>query len=455
MGKTITLQPVTRIEGHARIVIQLDDAGNVADTKMHVQSLRGFEKFCIGRPLEEMPRIATRICGLCCWAHHLAASKACDAIFEVEIPETARKLRRLMQNLAYIADKIWSFFYLAAPDFIMGPHAHYSKRNIFGILEQEPDIAKKAAHMRYICHMMIEHSVGRAIHPVAAVPGGFSKPMMEEERKELLSGAKELLEFCKLSLEYAKKNVFTKYEDLIKNLGTINTGFLGMVNDDGTLDFYDGKLRLMKPDGSNHEFGYQEYADHIAQHIEPWTYQRFPYAKKWGGFSINLENPVSIYRTNTLARINVCEKMATPLAQAELEEFRSKFGRPAQYTLLYHYARLIEMLQCAEQAVELLEDPKITGTDIRVKVEPKAGHAVGCVEDPRGTLIHDYEVDANGMITNVDIITGTTHNNAGINMSIKQAAITLIKNGQYDEGILNKIEMAIRAYDPCLSCATM
>jgi len=237
-------------------------------------------------------------------------------------------------------------------------------------------------------------------------------------------------------------------------VGIIETGFLGTVTDDGTLELYDGKARLMKPDGTYEEFEYDQYTEHIGEHVEPWTYLKFPYAKKWGDFSMDLDNPSGIYRTNTLARINVCDKMATPLAQAELEEFRESFGRPAQQTLLYNYARLIELVYNAEHVIELLNDPEITGKETRVPVTPRAARGVGCVEAPRGTLIHDYETDENGLITNVNLIVGTTHNNAPINMSVKQTAKALIKDGNYDQGILNKVEMAIRAHDPCLSCAT-
>ncbi len=223
---------------------------------------------------------------------------------------------------------------------------------------------------------------------------------------------------------------------------------MGTVTNDGALDFYDGKLRLMKPDGTYDDFAYDQYVDYIGEWVEPWSYQKFPYAKKWGKLNMDLDNPVGVYRTNCLARINVADKMATPLAQAELEEFRAAFGRPAHLTLLYHYARLIELVQAAETAVQLLNDPEITSPDIRVPVEPKAGRGIGCVEAPRGTLIHDYTCDDNGLITNVNLIVGTTHNNAAINMSVNQAAKTFIKDGKYDQGILNKVEMAIRAYDP-------
>jgi len=448
MGKVINIQPITRIEGHAKVAIHLDDAGNVADTKVHVQALRGFEKFCEGRPVEEMPRIVCHICGICPWAHHLASSKAGDACFGVTPPPAAVKLRRLMQSIAYVSDKILHFYFLAAPDFVIGPDADYSVRNVVGIVKAAPDIAKQVVKMRQLGAQILEGFAGRAIHPTLSLPGGVSKPMTETERQKMLPQAQELLEFCKFSMKFAKDNVFPKYLDAIKTIGVIKVGYLGTVTDDGALDFYDGHLRLMKPDGSYDDFTYEQYTDFIGEWVEPWSYQKFPYAKKWGQLNLDLDNPTGVYRTNCLARINVADKMATPLAQVELEEFRKAFGRPAHLTLLYHYARLIELLQAAETAVALLEDKEITSTDIRAKAEPKAGRGIGCVEAPRGTLIHDYTCDENGLITKVNLIVGTTHNNAAINLSVNQAAKLCIKEGKYDAGALNKVEMAIRAYDP-------
>ena len=452
--KTITIAPVTRIEGHAKITINLDDSGNVADTFVNVVELRGFEKFCIGRPVEELPRIVTSICGVCPWHHHLASAKANDAVFGVTPPPTGTKLRDLCQSIAFCSDKILHFFFLAGPDFVMGPDADYSVRNVIGIVQSNPEIGKKVVRARHLGTQMLLIASGKSIHPVTAVPGGFSKPLTENDREKLLPMANEVLDFAKFAISFAKENIFAKYLDAIKTVGVIETGFLGTVTDDGTLNFYDGKLRLMKPDGTYEEFTSDQYTEYIGEHIEPWTYLKFPYAKKWGEFNMDLEGPVGIYRTNALARINVCDKMATPLAQAELEEFREKFGRPAQQTLLYNYARLIELVYNAEHTIELLNDPEITGKETRVPVTPRAARGVGCVEAPRGTLIHDYETDENGLVTNVNLIVGTTHNNAPINMSVKQTAKALIKDGNYDQGTLNKLEMAIRAYDPCLSCAT-
>lgn len=453
MAKTVVIQPVTRIEGHAKITIQLDDAGNVANTMVNTVELRGFERFCIGRPVEELPRIVTSICGVCPWSHHLASAKANDAVFGVDPPSAAKKLRELANSLAYIEEHILHFYFLAGADFVMGPTADYAVRNVIGIAGKVPDVAKKVVRVRWLMAKALELLSGKSIHPVAAVPGGFSKPLTEDERKKLKEMASEALELAKFSIDFAKKNIFPNYIDVVKTLGVIKTGFLGTVKN-GTLDLYDGNLRMMTADGNFEDFTYDKYLDHIAEHIEPWSYLKFPYMKKAGKLSMDLDNPVGVYRTNTLARINVCDKIATPLAQKELEEFRKNFGRPAQATLLYHWARLIELLYNAENVMRLLDDPEITSTETRAPVTPRQARGVGSVEAPRGTLIHDYETDANGMVTDVNLIVGTTHNNAPINMSVKRAATDLIKGGKYDQGIMNMVEMAIRAYDPCLSCAT-
>jgi F420-non-reducing hydrogenase large subunit len=452
--RTITIAPVTRIEGHGKVTINLDDSGNVADTFVNVVELRGFEKFCIGRPVEELPRIVTSICGVCPWSHHLASAKANDAVFGVTPPSAGRKLRQLCNAIAYTEEHILHFFFLTGADYVMGPDADYSVRNVIGIAQEHPEIGQQVVRNRHLGAQMLNITSGKSVHPVTAVPGGFSKPLTEAEREKVLAMATEVLEFAKFAIAFAKENIFPKYLDAVETLGVINTGFLGTVTGDGTLDLYDGVGRLMKPDGTYDEFQYSDYTDYIGEHVEPWTYLKFPYAKRWGDFSMDLDSPSGIYRTNTLARLNVCDRISTPLAQAELEEYREKFGRPVQLTLLYNWARLIELLYNAEKAVELLNDPEITSTETRVPVTPRAARGVGCVEAPRGTLIHDYETDENGLLTDMNLIVGTTHNNGPINMSVKQAAKALIKDGAYDQGILNRIEMAIRAYDPCLSCAT-
>ena len=449
MDKVIKIQPVTRIEGHASIAIHLDDDGNVRDTRLHIMSLRGFEKFIEGRPAEEVPRIVNRICGICPWMHHLAACKAVDACFGVSPPPAGSRLRELCQIMAHISDKILHFFFLAAPDFVMGPDSDYAVRNVMGIVKQAPELASKVVEMRQLGQKMLEGFAGKSIHPIAGVTGGFSKPMTEEERKELLKGAGRLLDFSLYALDYAKEAVFSRYEDMIRELGTIETGFLGTVDQDGCLRLYHGRLRLMKADGSVTEFSPEEYTDYISEHVAPWSYAKMPYAKAWGeGFCLDLDSPKGIYRANTLARLNVADRISTPRAQEALEEFREKFGRPAQSTLLYHYARLIELIYVCERSVELLNHPDITDPEVRTPATPKAGRGIGCVEAPRGTLIHDYVTDANGCIVKANMIVGTTHNIAPMNLSVGRAARSLIKKGKYDQGLLNKIEMAVRAYDP-------
>jgi len=449
MEKVINIQPLTRIEGHAKIAIHLDDDGNVNDAFLHIMSLRGFEKFIEGRPAEEVPRIVNRICGICPWMHHLSSNKAVEGCFDVTPTPTGHKLREMCQIMAHINDKILHFFFLAAPDFVLGPDSDYSVRNVVGIVKEAPELANQVVKMRQLGQMMLENFAGKAIHPIAGVVGGFAKPMSEDERQGLLRDTRTLLDFALFSMDYAKTSVFPKYTDIIASLGTITTGFLGTVDELGSLRLYDGHLRLMKADGSMTDFPVSQYDQYLSEHVESWTYGKLPYAKCWNeGFSMDLDAPKGVYRANTLARINVCDQISTPHAQAELEEFREKFGRPAQGTLLYHWARLIELVYSCERTIELLEQDDITGTDIRAKAEPKAGRGIGHVEAPRGTLIHDYTTDDNGCIVKANMIVGTTHNIAPMNMSVKEAATSLIKDGIYDEGLLNKIEMAVRAYDP-------
>ncbi len=449
MSQVINIQPITRIEGHASIGIQLDDDGNVQDARVNIMSLRGFEKFVEGKPAEELPRIVSRICGICPWMHHLASNKAVDGCFGAQPTPAGHKLRELMQTIAHAEDKLLHFFFLAAADFVIGPEADYAVRNVIGIVKANPELAQQVVKMRQMAKMILDKFSSKTIHPVAGVPGGFAKPLLDEERRDILSKMEKLLDFALFTIEFAKKDVFPKYMDAIQTLGKIETGFLGTVDNDGALNLYDGKLRLMKADGTYFDFEAASYADYLSEAVVPHSYGKMPYAKCWNeGFSLDLDDPKGIYRANTLARINVADKMATPLAQAELEEFRAAFGRPAQATLLYHYARLIEEVYACERAIEILKDPEITDPHVRAAVEPKAGRGVGCVEAPRGTLIHDYTTDDNGLIKSANLIVGTTHNLGPINMSVERAARDLIKGGAVSEGVLNQIEMAVRAYDP-------
>ena len=378
MGKTITIAPVTRVEGHAKVTIQLDEAGNVADTQVSVVELSGFEKFCVGRPVEELPRIVTSMCGVSPWSHHLASAKANDAVFGVTPPPAGRKLRELCHAIGFAEEHILHFFFLAGADFVIGPDAEPASRSVVGLTQANPALAKQAVRCRNLGAQMLNIVSGKAIHPVTAVPGGFSKPLTEQERKTLLPLAGEVLEFAKFAVDFAKKEVFPKHQDAINTLGVIQTGFLGTVAPDGSLNLYDGKLRLMKPDGSAADFEYDRYTDHLAEKVLPWSYLKFPYAKAWGeGFDMGLAAPKGIYRTDALARLNVCDRLATPLAQAEFEEFRANFGRPAQQTLLYNYARLIELLYSAELTVQLLNDPEIISPETRMPVKPRAARGIG------------------------------------------------------------------------------
>jgi len=448
-NKAITIHPVTRIEGHATITIHLDEDGQVKEARFQITSLKGFEKFIRGRPAEEVPRIVSRICGICPWMHHIAATRAVEACFGVTPPPVAEKLRELCLLLAHVGDKILHFFFLAAPDFILGPDVDYSVRNIATIARDQPELARKVASMRRLAQKMLEDFTGRAIHPVACVIGGFSKPMTLKERDSLLSGARELLDFSLYALDFAQKKVFQAYREELATLGTITTGFLGTVDDKGLLNLYRGNLRLMKSDGTFVDFPPEKYTEYISEKTISWSYGKIPYAKAWNqGFSMDLDNPRGIYRSNTLARINVAESISTPFAQRALEEFLERFGRPAQSTLLYHWARLIELVYTCERAVEILEDPDITNQEVRVKASVGAGTGVGCLEAPRGTLIHHYTTDDRGCITKANMIVGTTHNLAPINMSVAQAAASLIGKNHQEESLVNKVEMAVRAYDP-------
>lgn len=446
MSRTITIEPVSRIEGHAKVTVNLDEAGEVTDARLHVLEFRGFEKFMEGRMIWEAPRITTQICGICPVSHHLAAAKACDNLFGVEIPETAKKLRELMQMSQYIHSHALHFFFLAAPDFVLGPDADPAKRNVLGVIGVNPELAKKAITLRKMGQTMVERVGGKAIHPVTAIPGGMSKPLSKEDREQMLKDAKTAIELSQLALEVGK-GVFEKYSNLIPKFAAIETKHMGLTKK-GNLELYDGTLKINDINGTNLvEFEPRNYIEHIAEHVNDWSYLKFPYYKAMG-------YPDGIYRVGPLSRINVADQISTPLADNELKEFKKAFGSSAQFTLLYHYARLIELLYASERAEELLNDESITNEKVRVPVVRGEGEGIGVIEAPRGTLFHHYRTDSAGRVTMSNLIVATAGNNQAMNMSIAQVANGFIKNGKFTEGILNRVEMAIRAYDPCLSCAT-
>ena len=445
----IRVAPLSRIEGHAALDIHLDSEGNVADARMSVMSLRGFEAFVRGRPAEELPRIVTRICGICPWQHHLASTKAVEMAMNITPPPAALKLRELCQMLATIPDKILHFYFLAAPDFVLGPDSDPATRNVVGLAAANPALARQAVKMRYAMQMALEKFTGKAIHPVAVLVGGFSKPLLEEERQSLLALLAEAKEFSLMSMKLARESLLPQFVPMFKDLGEYPSSYLGTVDKAGQLNLFDGELRLLHADGSREQFAPAHYLDYIAEHSTDWTWLKFPYLKKSGQLIMDEVKPVGLYRTNALARVNVADGFSTPEAQKELEFFRQEFGRPAHLVCLYHWARLMELVYCCERAEELLRDPEIVSRDIRVpKIEPCAGEGVGHVEAPRGTLIYHVRTDANGMMDMTNILAGTTHNNAGMNLSMKKAAKAVIKRGVYSEALLNRVEMCLRAYDP-------
>ncbi|HYA32990.1 MAG TPA: Ni/Fe hydrogenase subunit alpha [Candidatus Bathyarchaeia archaeon] len=445
MGKQITVEPVSRIEGHAKITVNLNDSGAVDDAHLHIVEMRGFEKLLQGRPVEDAQRIVTAICGICPVSHHLASAKAADNALGVEIPRPAALLRELMHMGQYIHSHTLHFFYLAAPDLIFTPDGDPKKRNVFGVIEANPELATQAVLNRKRGQEMIRAIGGRAA-PVTAKPGGLTKGITEEQRQKMLQDAQDSIEFTKLGLEVASP-IFEQYLDVIKTLGVVETPMMGLVKD-GNLELYDGTLRMMDTDGSIiKEFDPTKYAEYIQERYNDWTYLKFPYWKEKGW-------PDGIYRVAPLARINVCDKISTPLANDMLTDFRKAFGRMPQQTLLYHYARLIELMYASERAIELLNDPDITSADVWAKPEPREATGVGVLEAPRGTLIHEYTTDNEGFITKANLIVSTGHNQGAMDLGVREAAKGLIKDGEPQEGLLNRLEMVVRAYDPCFSCAT-
>ncbi|MGQ9545307.1 MAG: Ni/Fe hydrogenase subunit alpha [Candidatus Bathycorpusculaceae bacterium] len=458
--KEIVINPITRLEGHGKITIFLNNEGNVEEAYFQVPELRGFEKFCEGRRAEDLPIITTRICGVCPVAHHMAGAKALDAAFNVEPPETAKKLRELMYCGYYLYDHTLHFYYLGAPDFVVGPDAPPAKRNILGVIEKVGlEIAKEVIKHRAYGQKITEILGGKATHPVSAcVPGGITKPLSEEERREIEKMVRSFIEFAKFTLKIFDDVVLknTNYVNLIKSEPyTLKTYYMGTVDKNNKVNFYDGDIRVVDPQGNQFvKFFPKEYLDVIEEHVEPWTYVKLPYLKKVGWKGLVGGQDSGLYRVGPLGRLNASEGMATPIAQAEYERmYETLGGKPVHNTLAYHWARVIELMYAAERALELVTDPEITGKDIRNK-PGKPGEGVGIVEAARGTLIHHYILDENALAKKVNLIVATTHNAPSICISIKNAAKALIKEGNVTDGILNMVEMAFRAYDPCFACAT-
>jgi F420-non-reducing hydrogenase large subunit len=461
MAQRITIDPITRLEGHGKIEIFLNDEGDVANTYFQIPELRGFERFCVGRPVEEMPLLTNRICGVCPEAHHMAAAKATDAVYHVEVPRTGKMLRELLYSAFYCTDHTTHFYALAGPDFVMGPDAPVAERNILGVIHKVGlEIGGKVIQMRKYGHEVVEIIGGRKVHPCTSIPGGLTKGITEEQRKELVEKGKWAVEFAQFSLKLFNDIVLGNkaYLDLILgDIYTHKTYYMGMVDENNHVNFYDGKVRVVGPDGKELvKYAPSEYMNHIAEHVEPWTYLKFPYLKAigWKGFVDGADS--GVYCATPLSRLNAADGMATPLAQAEYEKFYATLGgKPVHQRLATHWARLIELLYAAERWVELASDPEVAGPNFHAIPTEKPTEGVGIVEAPRGTLTHHYWTDERGVVTKVNLIVGTTNNYAPITMSIKKAASSLIKKGVVvTEPILNMVEMAFRIYDPCFGCAT-
>lgn len=444
----ITIEPVTRIEGHAKVTIRMKEDGSVERAFMHVNEFRGFEKFCEGRLYFEMPQITPRICGICPVSHHLASAKAGDALTGQTPPRPASLLRELMHMGQMIQSHGMHFFELAGPDLLLGFDAAPEIRNVVGLIGANPDLTVKAVMLRKFGQEIIKTLGGRKIHPVFAVPGGVNKTLKGEERNSILRGVDGAIETIQVGLQIMKDWAAANMEDINK-FAVFPTGYFGLVTPANSLELYDGQVRLISQDGVELEkFNGADYLDYIQEHVEPWSYLKFPFYRKMG-------YPGGVYRVGPLGRMNTAGQIDTPLANDELTVFKSlNGGKPVENTLYYHYARLIEALFAAERVRELCEDRDILSTDILNTRKNYTGHGVGVIEAPRGTLIHDYTADEHGKLLKVNLIVSTGHNNWAMSNAVDSVAKTYVKGPNVSEGMLNRVEAAIRAYDPCLSCST-
>lgn len=445
MAQKIVIDPVTRIEGHAKITIQLNDAGNVEDAHFHVTQLRGFEKFCEGRPFHEMPSLMARICGICPVSHLVASAKACDALLAVHIPPTAANLRRIL-NLAQITQShALSFFYLSSPDLLLGMDADPDKRNLFGVAQMQPQLARDGIRLRQMGQQIIELLGGKRIHPAWVVPGGVSEPLSAEKRDTILNMMPEGIEIIGRTLDWFK-TVMGNYAEEIRTFASLHTLFMGLTNENNQLEMYDGFLRIIDADGGliADRLNSDAYEQFISEKVEPWSYLKSPFYRPLG-------YPAGIYRVGPLARLNLVQTCGTPRADEALIYFRTL---DSQSSFHYHYARLIEILYCFEKIDELLHTPDILSDRVRAHAQPNNESGIGVSEAPRGTLIHHYQIDEDGLITRANLIIATGHNNYAMDRSVFEVAKHFVKGAQLNEGMLNRVEAVIRAFDPCLSCST-
>lgn len=448
VNEKITIEPVTRIEGHAKITINMKDDGDVEHAYLHVNEFRGFEKFCEGRMVFEMPLITPRICGICPVSHHLAAAKAGDAVYGVTPPRPASLLRELMHMGQIIQSHGMHFFELAGPDLLLGFDADPAIRNVVGLVQAAPEITVKAVQLRKFGQEVIRLLGGRRIHPNFAVPGGVNKALSAADRDTILAGVDDAIATTQLGIKIIKEWAERNAEDINK-FAVFPTGYFGLTTDDNALELYEGKIRLIDQHGKELErFEVKNYLDFIAERVENWSYLKFPYYKKLGW-------PEGVYRVGPLGRLNNSDKISTPLANEELKIFKQlNDGKPVENTLHYHYARLIETLYGVEQVRVLLEDPDILSNQILNTKHDFQGEGVGVIEAPRGTLIHHYEAKPNGQLEKVNLIVSTGHNNYAMSTAVDMVAKTYLNGQEIREGLLNRVEAAVRAHDPCLSCST-
>lgn len=456
MSRTITIDPVTRIEGHAKISIYLDDGGQVDDVRFHVTEFRGFEKFCEGRSFWEMPGITARICGICPVSHLMASSKAGDAILGVKIPPTAEKLRRLMNWAQIVQSHALSFYHLSGPDLLLGMDSDPLTRNVAGLIQKYPDVARNGIRLRRFGQEIIRALGGKSVHPAWTVPGGVRGRLAGEDRSRIKRMLPEAFDIIDLSLELFKESLDT-LGDEVEVYGDFPSLFMGLVTPDGGLEHYDGLLRVVDSGGNVLENGLPptRYHEIIGEAVEPWSYLKFPYYKPYA-YSGSSYYKMGMYRVGPLARLNVCDHAGTPKADEELRAFRqlSQKGAPVCNSFYYHYARLIEILFALEKIAETVEDPQIISNHVRAKADVNHPVGIGVTEAPRGTLFHEYHVDENGILQKVNLIVATGQNNLAMNRTVLQIARQYINGHNLEEGVLNRIEHGIRVYDPCLSCST-
>lgn len=448
MPRTITIDPVTRIEGHARITLQLDDQGQVQDARFHVTQFRGFEKFCEGRPFPEMPSLTARTCGICPVSHLMASSKACDALMAVEVPVTGVKLRRIMNFAQIIQSHALSFFHLSSPDMLLGWDSDPAKRNVFGVMAEHPDLARDGIKLRRLGQEIIKMLGGKKVHPAWMVPGGVNEPLSEEKRDAMLAMLTEALPIAVRTINWFKRHLSSFHEEA-RTFANFPSLYLGLVTPDGGLEHYDGVLRVVDDKGEiiADKIAPESYRDLIGEAVEDFSYMKFPYYKPRG-------YPGGMYRVGPLARLNIAEHCGTQLADQELAEFKQMQRGPVSGSFHYHYARLIEVLFAIERMRELLGEPDILSKRVRARARGNRSEGIGVAEAPRGTLIHHYEIDDHCLIKRVNLIIATGHNNLAMNRGVLQVAQHFVDGKKLQEGMLNRVEAVIRCFDPCLSCAT-